>query len=427
MGAGPVQSDKTNSLSVQVFIAMILAALVGLMLQSFNEVAWVRSVVIDGILDLVGAAFVASLKMLVIPLVFFSIVCGIAGLDDATKLGRVGLKSIALYMFTTCIAISVAIALATLVSPGDGFNLAYTNEFTGVDTPTIPEMLKELFPANPIKAAADGRVLQIIVFAILFGIGCLLAGKHGKNVINISTDLGEVIMRIVTILLHLAPYGVFALLCKVFAEQGIDALLPLAKYFALVLGVLFVQCLLIYPILLRTLSGLNPVSLIKMRSTMMFAFSTASSNATLPVTMKNVVENLGVRKNVAAFTIPLGATINMDGTAIMQGVATVFISQAYNVPIDLAGYLTVIVTATLASIGTAGVPGVGLIMLTMVLRQAGLPVEGIGLIIGVDRILDMSRTAVNVLGDSVVTCIVAKSENSLDAKIYNRNLRGELA
>jgi Na+/H+-dicarboxylate symporter len=260
----------------------------------------------------------------------------------------------------------------------------------------------------------------VIVFSLLTGFAITLAGESGKTVFHFFRCLNDVVLRLVVLLMLAAPFGVCALLAKVFAEQGFEAILPLGKYFSIVAAVLVLHGLVFYPVFLKLLSGLNPVTMLrKFHPAAVFAFSTASSSATLPITLDNVERRLGVHASVASFTIPLGATINMDGTAIMQGVATVFIAQAYGIPIGLGGYLMVVLTATLASVGTAGVPGVGLITLAMVLRQVNLPVEGIALIIGVDRLLDMLRTAVNVTGDAVVTCIVAKSENLLDRTVFD--------
>ena len=353
------------------------------------------------------------------PLVFVSLVCGTAALDDVSKLGRVGGKTLGLYLFTTAAAISLALLVAAFVQPGGGFDLPTDLAYAGREAPPLTETLINIFPTNPVRAMADGNMLQIIVFSVLFGLAMTLAGEPGQKLLGIFQDLNSVILRLVMMLMNLAPYGVFCLIAKVFAVQGFGAIVHLAQYFFVVLGVLLLHALVVYPVLLRFLAGLDPLTFFrKMRDPIALAFSTASSNATLPVTLENAELRLGVGNSVASFTIPLGATINMDGTAIMQGVATVFIAQAYGIEIGMTGYLMVVLTATLASIGTAGVPGVGLIMLAMVLRQVNLPVEGIGLIIGVDRLLDMVRTAVNVTGDSVVTCIVAQAEGQLDAEIF---------
>jgi Na+/H+-dicarboxylate symporter len=263
-------------------------------------------------------------------------------------------------------------------------------------------------------------MLQIIVFAGLFGLAMTLSGSPGKKILAIFTDLNAVIMSLVMVLMAIAPYGVFCLIARVFALQGFGAIVPLAKYFFVVLFVLLIHVCFTYTGLIKLLAGLNPLVFFRnIRAPVALAFSTASSNATLPVTLETVERRLGANNSIAAFTVPLGATINMDGTAIMQGVATGFIAQAYGIDIGFTGYLTVVLTATLASIGTAGVPGVGLIMLAMVLRQVNLPVEGIGLIIGVDRLLDMARTAVNVTGDAAVSCVVAKSEGQFDEDVFN--------
>ena len=287
-------------------------------------------------------------------------------------------------------------------------------------SPPLSEVLVNIFPTNPVSAMAEGNMLQIIVFALLMGYAISRSGKPGQRIAGFFNDLNEVILRMVGVLMVFAPYGVFALLANKIAQLGFDAIPQLAKYFGVVLGALLLHAFGVYSLLLKLLSGLSPLKLLKkMRPAMVFAFSTASSAATIPVTLQTVEKRLGVDNKVASFTVPLGATINMDGTAIMQGVATVFISQLYGIEIGLMGYLTVILTATLASIGTAGVPGVGLIMLAMVLQQVGLPLEGIAIVMGVDRLLDMVRTAVNITGDSVVSTIVAKSEGALHVDTFN--------
>ena len=379
----------------------------------------VRNVLIEGLFYVVGAVFMASLKLLVVPLVFVSLVCGAASLDDVSRLGRIGGKTLALYLATTAIAITVALSAAVLARPGAGLELPTDLEFTSRSAPSFAETLVNIFPSNPIQAMAEGNMLQIIVFALLFGFAMSVAGAPGRRLLSVFEDLNKVVLRLVTVLMEIAPYGVFCLLARIFAEQGFGAIAQLASYFTVVLAVLLFHGLVVYPVLLRGFSGLSPkVFLQKMRAPISFAFSTASSNATLPVTLETAEERLGVDNSVASFTIPLGATINMDGTAIMQGVATVFIAQAYGLDLAPTQYLMVVLTATLASIGTAGVPGVGLIMLALVLRQAQLPVEGIALIIGVDRLLDMVRTAVNITGDAAVSCIVARSEGQLDAEVF---------
>ncbi|MEX0331812.1 MAG: dicarboxylate/amino acid:cation symporter [Puniceicoccaceae bacterium] len=417
--------DK-NRLTIQILGGMAIGMVVGLV-TSFvlkhvpdTPAQFIQDFAVEGFLQLIGKAFLALLQVIVVPLVFVSLVCGTAALNDIRKLGRIGARTVLLYLATTAIAITIALTASVLVGPGKGFGLNTEANFQSVAPPSLVEVLINIFPKNVVHAMAQGNMLQIIVFAILFGLAITLSGKAGQRLLALFNDLNEIIMTLVWIVMRLAPVGVFALIARTFATQGFDAFGPLLKYFFLVLGVLFFHALVTYPIILKALSGLNPIRFIsKLREVQVFAFSTASSNATIPVTLKTVENNLGVHNSVASFTVPLGATINMDGTAIMQGVATVFIAQAYGMGLEISDYLLVIMTATLASIGTAGVPGVGLIMLSMVLTQVGLPVEGIGLIIGIDRLLDMVRTAVNVTGDSAVSCIVAKSEGELDLDVYN--------
>ena len=306
-----------------------------------------------------------------------------------------------------------------LFQPGIGIDLALPTAFESTTAPSLKEVLVNIFPTNPIAAMAEGNMLQIIVFSLLFGIALKSLGSAGDSLKNSFETINNVILSLVKMLIELAPYGIFALLFSLFAVQGFGMIGDLAKYFFLLVFVLIFHAFVTYGSLLSLLARLNPVKFfMKVRSLAVFAFSTSSSSATMPITLDTVKNKLGVKSSIGSFTVPLGATINMDGTAIMQGVATVFISQAYNIDLSMVDYLMVILTATLASIGTAGVPGVGLIMLAMVLEQVGLPVEGIALIIGVDRLLDMTRTAVNVCGDAMVSCVVAISEDEFVAETF---------
>jgi Na+/H+-dicarboxylate symporter len=391
----------------------------GLALNAIGVSGAVSGFLVDGVFHAGGAIFLASLKLLVVPLVFVSLVCGTAALDDVTRLGRVGGKTLLLYIATTAVAISWALLGAVLLRPGEGFGLTSDATFVAKQAPPLVETLVGLFPSNPIRAMAEGNMLQIIVFAILFGLALTFAGDAGRRLLRIFEDLNQVVLSLVMLLMNLAPYGVFCLIAKVFSQMGFSAFEPLLSYFFLVLGLLFFHAIVTYSAMLRVLAGLSPLAFFRrMRTPVTLAFSTASSNATIPVTLENAEHRLGASNTIASFTVPLGATLNMDGTAIMQGVATVFIAQAYGIEIGLPGYLMVVLTATLASIGTAGVPGVGLVMLAMVLRQVNLPVEGIALIIGVDRLLDMVRTAVNITGDSAVTCVVARSEGQFSEETF---------
>jgi len=416
-------------LTKQIVLAMIAGIAVGLLLNFLNSsqvfgagfTDFINHYLTTGLFDIVGRIFIASLKLMVVPLVLVSLICGACALSEGSRVGVLAGKTLLLYLITTAAAISLALLLAIVIQPGVGMEgMAGDAAFDPKPSPPLSEVLVSIFPTNPVDAMAKGNMLQIIVFALLMGYAISRSGKPGQRIAGFFNDLNDVIMRMVSVLMVFAPYGVFALLANKIAQLGLDAIVQLLKYFLVVLSALLLHALGVYSLLLKLLSGLNPLQLLKkMRPAMVFAFSTASSAATIPVTLSTVEKRLGVDNKVASFTVPLGATINMDGTAIMQGVATVFISQLYGIEIGLMGYLTVILTATLASIGTAGVPGVGLIMLAMVLQQVGLPLEGIAIVMGVDRLLDMVRTAVNITGDSVVSAIVAKSEGALNVDIFN--------
>lgn len=421
---------EQNNLTRNILIGMAAGILLGSLIYSFGlgDDNLFKAVVVDGILDIGGKVFVISLKLLVVPLVFVSLACGASNLGGGSSMGRIGLKTVALYMFTTAIAITLALSVATVVEPGVGINLTSTAEFSAKDAPSIKQVIIDIFPSNPVKAMAEGNMLQVIVFAILVGLALTKCGDAGQRIKAHLEDWNEIVMRLVMMLMAVAPYGVFCLLVSLFSNMGFSAIADLLKYFLTVAGVLVLHYVLSYGSLVQLLAGLNPIGFFKRLGPLMaYAFSTSSSNATIPVTLSTVERRLGVKNEVASFTVPLGATINMDGTAIMQGVATVFIAQAFNVDIGLSGYVMVVLTATLASIGTAGVPGVGLITLALVLQQVGLPVEGIALIIGVDRLLDMMRTAVNVTGDATVSTIVARSEGKFDENIYQSGYKSESA
>ena len=377
---------------------------------------------VNGLFDIGGKAFVASLKLLVVPLVFVSLVCGASNLSDGSSLGRIGIKTVGLYLFTTAIAITLALTVANIVDPGMGMALTTDAVFVAKESPPLKEVIVAIVPTNPVKAMAEGNMLQVIVFAILVGVAIAKSGSSGQRVRETLNDWNDIIMRMIMMLMAIAPVGVFCLMLALFSNMGFSAITDLIRYFLTVAGVLVLHFLLTYAMMVRFVANLNPIVFYRnFYPVMAYAFSTSSSNATLPVTLETVEHRLGVKNEVASFTVPLGATINMDGTAIMQGVATVFIAQAYNIDISMTGYLMVVLTATLASIGTAGVPGVGLITLALVLQQVGLPVEGIALIIGVDRLLDMMRTAVNVCGDAAVATIVAKSEGKFEESVFNKD------
>jgi len=409
-------------LTKKVLWAMGLGIITGLLMNlggCNTEGSFVNDYIVGGLFDVIGKMFITALKMLVVPLVFFSLISGVFGIGDLGKLGKVGIKSFVLYLLTTSVAIAVSIGIALLVIPQFSSPSMQVSTFTVPEAPLWSDVLVDIIPGNVVEAFASGNMLQIIFFAILLSISLLMVGKKAERIVEGVEILNEAMMKMVTIIMTTAPVAVCALLAKAVSELGWDLLAQLAVYVIVVVAALLLHLFGTLMLLFRLLARLNPlIFLKKIRDAQVFAFSTSSSNATIPVTLRSVTKGLGVDNAVASFTVPFGATINMDGTAIMQGVATVFIAHIYGVELGILGYLTVIVMSVLASVGTAGVPGVGLIMLSMVLMQVGLPVEGIGLILGVDRVLDMMRTAVNVTGDAVVSMVVARSEGELDIAVY---------
>ena len=411
--------SSANRLNLHILIAIISGIIVGVLLKLLPESSSIFQYLVEGFLDLGGKVFIAILKMLVIPVVFVSLVCGTFNISSSSSFGRTALKTILLYLGTTALAISLALLVSIALNTGGDTIKPIEQQAQTVPAPTIKETLLDMVPTNPVKAMAEGNMLQVIIFALLLGISITGAGKSAQKIKELFKSADAVVMRLVHVIFLAAPYGIFCLIAVMFARTGINLIMQLSGYFFTVLLALALHLFIVYPLLLKYFTGLSPLTFFRqMWPAMVFAFSTSSSNASIPVVLKTVEEKLGVHESIASFIIPLGATINMDGTAIMQGVATVFIAHVYGIDLGLSGYLTVILIATLASIGTAGVPGVGLVTLTMVLIQVGLPVEGISLIIGIDRLLDMSRTVVNVCGDAIVACIVGYSEKALDEKIY---------
>lgn len=406
-----------RDLTFYIVIAIVLGVLTGALLNPVKDILWIQDFLIGGVFELGGKIFLSSLKLLMVPMVFVSLVCGVLSLKEISQLKRIGLKALAFYISTTALAVTFALLFANLFNPGEGFQLTASAVYEAKKAPSLVDVIAGIIPSNPVKAMADAEMLQIIFLAILLGVALSLVKDKAQKITTLFTETNEVILKMVSIILWVAPIGVFCLLAKVFASEGFATILPLAKYFFSVLFVLAFHFIVIYGGILRVFTKISPRTFFYgIRNVLAFAFSTSSSNATLPITIEETEKQLGVDNEVAAFTLPLGATINMDGTAIMQGVATVFISQVYGVELGLMGYLSVIMMATLASIGTAGVPGVGLIMLAMVFGHVGLPVEGIALIIGVDRLLDMARTCVNVTGDIAITCAVAEAEGKVQLR-----------
>ena len=413
---------KKMGLTSKILVALVVGIVTGMIVYSMPGGTFKDAILINGIFQLLGQVFLRAIMMIVVPLVFISLVNGSASMGDVKKLGRVGVKTIAFYLSTTAIAVIISLGLGLLIKPGLGLDMGAIQivEQAAKDKVPLVQILIEMVPSNPIQAMASGSMLQIIVFALLTGVGLSLLGEKGKGLVKLFEDLNELVMKLISMVMLMAPIGVFGLIAKTFATVGYDALIPLSKYIIAVYIGLAIHGTIVYGSLFKAFSGLSVVTFYKkFFPAMSIAFSTASSNATIPVSLDIAENQLGVSKDICAFTIPLGATINMDGTAIMQGIAALFIAQVYNVPMTFNMMLTIVLTATLASIGSAGVPGAGAIMLAMVLQSVGLPLEGIGLIMGVDRLVDMGRTAINITGDAACTVIIAKSEGELNEEIFN--------
>ena len=421
------QDFDHQKLSNRILLGLVLGLVFGVFLNfTVADQEWAQAFLIDGVLAVVGEVFIRFLSMLVVPLVFVSLITGVSSLSDPKKLGRLGGKAVGLYMFTTGIAITLALIAAIIVQPGVGANPAEIVEREIAAQPSFGQVLIEMIPRNPVESMANGDMLPIIIFAVLVGLSIAMSNQAGQRIGQFFSDFNTVIMRLVGFVMMMAPYGVFCLIAVLGATTGWETFLGVLKYVLLVLVMLVIHATVTYSLLLRFVGGLNPLVFFrKMKAVLAFAFSTASSGATIPVTLRTVEKRLGADNKVASFTVPLGATINMDGTAIMQGIATGFIAQYFGVDLTVGQYLMVVVMVIMASVGAAGVPGVGLILLAGVLASVGLPAEGIALILGVDRLLDMTRTAVNVTGDATVTCIVAKSEGELDESVYYNDVRSE--
>ena len=426
MGAETKQKKKIG-LTTKIFIALLAGAVFGIVLCYMVPSGHVKDdIIVEGILYVVGQGFIRLMKMLVVPLVFCSLVCGSMAIGDTKKLGTVGVRTLIFYLFTTALAITVALSVGNIINPGIGLDMSAIKsnaaEVEEMAATSLSDTILNIIPDNPLNSLASGNMLQIIVFALIVGIILAKLGERTETVGNFFSQFNDIMMEMTMMVMSLAPVGVFCLIARTFANIGFSAFVPLAKYMVGVLLALAIQCFIVYLGLLKVFTGLNPFKFIKnFFPVMAFAFSTATSNATIPLSIDTLAKKMGVSKKISSFTIPLGATINMDGTAIMQGVAVVFAAQAFGIQLDVMDYLTVIGTATLASIGTAGVPSVGLVTLTMVFNSVGLPVEAIGLIMGIDRILYMTRTAVNITGDAVCTTIVAHQNKALDRDVFNNS------
>ena len=420
------KTKKKIGLSTQIFIALLIGALFGVVIHYWIPSSYIKdTVIVEGVLYVVGQGFIRLMQMLVVPLVFCSLICGSMAIGDTKTLGKVGVKTIGFYLVTTALAVCVALGSALLINPGRGLDMDAVQKGTVSSTTeatSLVDTLLNIIPKNPVQSMANGDMLPIIVFALFVGIMLAKLGTRGSVVANFFSQFNDVMMEMTMAIMKIAPIGVFCQIARTFATVGFSAFAPMLKYMGNVTLALAIQCLVVYQILLFVFTRLNPFKFIKKFLPVMgFAFSTATSNATIPMSIDTLSKKMGVSKQISSFTIPLGATINMDGTSIMQGVAVVFIAQAYGIPLTMGNLATVVVTATLASIGTAGVPSVGLVTLAMVLNSVGLPTEGIALIMGIDRILDMIRTAVNITGDAVCTTIVCHQEGSLNREVFNKD------
>ncbi|MDD6660526.1 MAG: dicarboxylate/amino acid:cation symporter [Lachnospiraceae bacterium] len=421
------KEKKKMGLTTKIFAALLAGVVLGVVLCYFVPDGKIRNdIIIEGILYVIGQGFIRLMKMLVVPLVFCSLVCGSMAIGDTKKLGTVGARTLIFYLATTALAVTVALSVGNVINPGVGLDMSKiktsAQTVESMEATSFAETLLNIIPDNPFKSLAGGEMLQVIVFALIVGVILAKLGDRADTVTNFFSQFNDIMMEMTMMVMSLAPIGVFCLIARTFANIGFSAFLPLAKYMIAVLVALAIQCFGVYQILLKIFTGLNPIRFIKkFFPVMAFAFSTATSNATIPLSIDTLNKKVGVSKKISSFTIPLGATINMDGTSIMQGVAVVFAAQAFGISLSLTDYIVVIGTATLASIGTAGVPSVGLVTLTMVFNSVGLPVEAIGLIMGIDRILDMARTAVNITGDAVCTTVVAHQNQALDKSVFNQD------
>ena len=397
-----------DNLTKKIFYSFIFGVLSGILLNNLNLDlnASLIQIFVFG-----GDVFLKTLKMMVVPIVFFSLIGGICNLNNLNTLGRIGIKSLSFYLFTTFIAITISLSIASLFEPGKSSSITKSDLSVSLNTPpTIIETLLNIIPDNPFTALSQGNMLQVIFFSILLGSAISFLPKD-SILKSFFIQINDVMMKILEIILKIAPLGIFCLIAKTFATQGIETIIELLKYFLVVILVLALQVLLVYVPMIKALGNIKIRNFFfGIKDAILFAFSTSSSSATIPITLRVLENNLNVEKRIASFTVPLGATINMDGTAIMQGVASVFIANLYGVDLQLSDFATIILTATLASVGTAGVPGVGIIMLSMVLNQVGLPLEGVAIIMGVDRFLDMLRTCVNITGDSAISVIINNTE-----------------
>ena len=411
---------KKISLGNWILIGMILGFIVGLILNFWVKDPFIKDIVlIDNVFYIGGTVFIKLMKMLVVPLVFCSIVVGVASISDIRKIGKIGGTTILIYLLTTALAITIALLIAGIIKPGEGLNMAGLAQANLTTAQSMADTVINIIPDNPINSLASGDMLPVIIFGVVIGIILAKLREETKTVNKLFEEGNTIMMEMTSIVMKFAPIGVFCLMAKTFAGLGFEGLMPLLKYIGCVLLGLAIQAFIVYPSIMVILTRLNPIKFFKrFISVMFFAFSSSTSNATIPLNMEKLSE-MGVSRDVSSFTIPLGATINMDGTAIMQGCAVMFAAQAYGIDLGTSALITVVFTAVMASVGTAGVPSVGLITLNMVFNSVGLPVDAIGIIMGIDHLLDMFRTAVNVTGDAICTIIVSFRSKALDLDVFN--------
>lgn len=411
-----------NALTAKIIIFMVLGALSGLILKFLLANNIDGAAVINNILILGGNSFLALFQMLVIPIVFVSIVCGINSLKKNSEIGTIGFKAFFWFLLTTIIAALLALLIANIFHLGSNLNLPMEPKLGTLNSATtlsLWQIAGEIIPSNPFKAMAEANMLQIIVFSIMVGIALNLSGESGRRVAIFFADLNVIGMKYIMMLMGIAPYGVFCLMAVLFTSQGFGVILGILNYFLAVLFVLFFHTVVTFSTILH-LAKLSPkIFFQKIYSVMLFAFGISSSTASIPVLLDTVENRLGVNQAVSSFVIPLGININKNGTAIMQGIATIFIANIYHLPLDFTSHLLLLVMIVLVSIGTSGAPSIGLITLVMILKYFGLPIEGISLIVGVDRLLDMVRTAVNVAGNATIACLIGHKEKQIDYRIYN--------
>lgn len=413
---GSKMKGKKMQLTTKILLGLVLGIIVGMLLQGNQSAA-------DTYIKPLGTLFLNMIRMIIVPLVFSSLIVGAASIGDPKALGRIGGKTLGYYLVTTAVAVLIGLALSTILKPGAGLVLPVDAAQDPAEVPSIISTFLNMIPANPLKGLVDGNILQVIVFALFLGIGSTaLPNDVSKPFIKFFDSLAEIMYKITALIMKFAPFGVFGLIVPVVTQYGLDVLMPLSMVIIAVYLGCIIHAVVVYSTAVKVFAKISPLKFFKgIAPAAITAFSTTSSSGTLPVTIKNTRDNLGVSEKISSFVLPLGATINMDGTALYQGVCALFLAQVYGMDLSMGQMLTIVATATLGSIGTAGVPGAGFIMLTLVLQSVGLPLEGLVLIAGIDRILDMARTSVNVIGDASCAVVVAASENELDMSATDDN------